>query len=179
MAADDYAGLAESITVREVRYRVETPGYRTRRVTLVTTLLDDETYAAKDLAELYRHRWQIETNLRHLKQTMGMHLLRCETADGVLKEMLMFALVYNLVCCVIYDAADRQGVRPDRISFIDALRWLRTSSPGRDLIDLIINPRRVGRFEPRVVKRRPKPYKLMTQPRQTLRNRLRNKHVAA
>ena len=179
MSADDYAALGESITVREVRYRVETPGYRTRRVTLVTTLLDDETYAAKDLAELYRCRWQIETNLRHLKQTMGMDVLRCETADGVLKEMLMFALVYNLVCCVIYDAADRQGVAPDRISFIDALRWLRTSSPGGELIDLIINPRRVGRVEPRVVKRRPKPYPLMTQPRQTLRNRLRNKHVAA
>jgi len=110
---------------------------------------------------------------------MGMDILRCKTAEGVLKEMLMFALVYNLVCCVIYEAAQRQGVPPDRISFIDALRWLRTSSPGCELIDLIINPYRPGRFEPLVVKRRPKKYGLMNQPRETLRNRLRNKDVPA
>ena len=121
----------------------------------------------------------IETNLRHLKQTMGMDVLRCQTADGVRKEMLMFALVYNLVCCVIYQAAQRQGVPPDRVSFIDALHWLRTCSPGKELIELIVNAYRPGRCEPRVVKRRPKPYKLMTEPRQTLRNHLRNQNVTA
>ena len=177
MSSKDYALLPKSITVRELEYRIETPGYRTRHVTLVTTLLDDETYTAKDLAELYRCRWQIEVNLRHLKQTMGMDVLRCQTPDAVLKEMLTFALVYNLVCRVIYEAAQRQGVPPDRISFIDALRWLQTHSPGRELIDLIVNPRRVGRFEPRVVKRRPKQYPLMTEPRDVLRNRQRNQHV--
>ena len=179
MSCEQYKQLPESITVRELKYRVETPGYRTRCITLVTTLVDGEKYPAKELAELYRCRWQIEINLRHLKQTMGMDVLHCQTADGVRKEMMMFAIVYNLVCCVIYDAADRQGVQPDRISFIDALRWLRTSSPGRELIELIINPHRPGRFEPRVVKRRPKQYSLMTKRRKTLRNRLRNKHVAA
>ncbi len=179
MSAENYAALPELITVRELRYRVTAPGFRTRFVTLVTTLLDDQRYTAKDLAEQYLRRWQIETNLRHLKETMGMGVLRCKTEDGVLKEMLMFALVYNLVCCVIYDAARRQGVAPDRVSFIDALRWLRTSSPGRELIDLIINPRRMGRSEPRVVKRRPKQYTLMNSPRKTLRNRLTKKHVAA
>ena len=179
MSREDYAELADSIIVRELRYRVETPGYRTRCVTLVTTLLDDEKYQAEELAELYRCRWQIETNLRHLKQTMGMDVLRCKTADGVRKEMLMFAIVYNLVCGVIYDAAERQGVCPGRISFIDALRWLRNAGPGSKLIDLIINPCRPGRFEPRVVKRRPKKYGLLNKPRKTLRNRLKNKHVAA
>ncbi len=179
MSAEDYARLAESITVRELEYRITTPGYRTHHVSLVTTLLDDEKYTAEDLAEFYRCRWRIETNLRHLKQTMGMGILRCETADGVRKEMLMFALVYNLVCCVIYEAAQRQGVPPDRISFIDALRWLRTYSPGKELIELIVNPYRPGRSEPREVKRRPKPHKLMTEPRQTLRNRLRNQNVTA
>jgi len=173
MSSEDYALLPKSITVRELEYRVEAPGYRTRHVTLVTTLLDDETYAAKDLAELYRCRWQIEINLRHLKQTMGMDVLRCETVDGVVKEMLMFALVYNLVCCVILDAAEAQGVPPDRISFVDALRWLRAHEPDDELIALIIHPRRRGRFEPRVVKRRPKQYPLMRKPRKTLRKKLR------
>lgn len=179
MSREDYAELAESIVVRELRYRIETPGYRTRRVTLVTTLLDDEKYQADELAELYRLRWRIETNLRHLKQTMGMDVLRCKTADGVRKEMLMFAIAYNLVCGVTYAAAQRQSVAPDRISFIDALRWLRNVVPGRQLIELITNPYRPGRFEPRVVKRRPKKYGLLNKPRKTLRKQLKNKHVAA
>ena len=85
----------------------------------------------------------------------------------------MFALVYNLVCCVILDAAEEQGVPPDRISFVDALRWLRAHEPGLQLIALIIHPRRPGRFEPRVVKRRPKQYSLMREPRKTLRKKLR------
>lgn len=177
MSAQDYATLPESITVRELEYRIETPGHRTRHVSLVTTLLDDAKYTAEDLAEFYRRRWQIEVNLRHLKQTMGMDVLRCKTPDGVLKEMLMFALVYNLVCSVTYQAAQRQGVSADRISFIDALRWLRTWSPSRELIELIVNPYRPGRCEPRVLKRRPKQYSLMNQPREVLRNRMRNQYV--
>ncbi len=179
MSAEDYAGLPESITVRELEYRIETPGYRTRHVSLVTTLLDDEKYTAEDLAEFYRCRWQIEVNLRHLKETMGMGVLRCQTAEGVRKEMLMFTLVYNLVCCVIYKAAQRQGVPPDRISFIDALRWLRTYRPGTELIELIVNPYRPRRLEPRVVKRRPKQYSLMTEPRHVLRKRMRNNDVTS
>ena len=177
MTVEQFAHLPQSLTVRELCYRIETPGYRTRKVTLVTTLLDPERYSAEDLAELYRCRWQIEVNLRHVKKTMGMDVLHCQTPDGVRKEMLMFALVYNLVCCIILDAADRQGAPPDRISFVDALRWFQTGKPGCELIDLIVNPRRPGRFEPRVVKRRPKQYPLMTEPRETLRNRMRNQYV--
>ncbi len=177
MSAEQYADLPDSIEVRELEYRIVTRGFRTRHVTLVTTLLDDEKYTAKKLAECYRCRWRIETNLRHLKETMGMGILRCQTADGVRKEMLMFAMVYNLVCSVIYKAAQRQGVPPDRISFIDALRWLRTYSPGKELIDLIVNPCRPGRCEPRKVKRRPKNYSLLTELRSVEHNRLRNKDV--
>jgi len=179
MSGEDHALLPESITVRELEYRIETPGYRTRHVTLVTTLLDGEKYTAEDLAENYRCRWQIEVNLRHLKQTMGMDVLRCKTPAGVMKEMYMFALVYNLVCCVIYKAAQRQGVPPDRISFIDALRWLQNANAETKLIDLIINPYRPGRFEPRAIKRRPKQYALLNQPRDVLRNRLINTNVTA
>ena len=179
MTREQFVQLPESLRVREVSYRVETPGYRTRKIQLVTTLLDDDRYPAEDLAELYRCRWQVEVNLRHLKQTMGMDVLRCKTREGVEKEMLMFAMAYNLVCAVIYDAADHQGVEPDRISFVDALRWLRTWEPGKALIPLIVNPTRRGRVEPRVVKRRPKQYKLMTEPRDVLRKRLLEKKDAA
>jgi hypothetical protein len=177
MTAEEFGHLPESITVRELRYRVETPGFRTRDILLVTTLLDAEQYPPEDLAELYRCRWQVEVNLRHLKQTMKMDVLHCQTPDGVLKEMLMFALAYNLVRLIVCQAAEQQGVPPDRISFVDALRWLRLWEPTRELIELLVHPSRPGRFEPRVTKRRPKNYRRMTQPRKTLRNRMLEQSV--
>jgi IS4 transposase len=79
------------------------------------------TYPVSELAQLYKARWQIETNLRHLKQTMKMDVLHCETVEGVLKELTVFALVYNMVRAVMCAAADRQGVAVERISFADAL----------------------------------------------------------
>ena len=121
MSEEEYASLPMSITVRELRYRVPRRVCRTRQVTLVTTLVDGELYRAQDLAELYGHRWQIETNLRHLKQTMKMDVLHCETVAGVLKELTVFALVYNLVRAVTYEASRRQKVAVERISFADAL----------------------------------------------------------
>jgi hypothetical protein len=121
MSAAEFAALPDSITLRELRYQVVQRGSRTRQVTLVTTLLDPEQYPAQELADLYGQRWQIETNLRHLQQTMKMDVLRCETVAGVLKELTMFALVYNLVRTVMHVAAVRQDVPVDRISFADAL----------------------------------------------------------
>ncbi len=167
MTRDEFTSLPEWLTIREVRYRVEADGYRTRTITLATTLLDETIYSQEEVAELYVQRWRIETGFRHLKITMGMDVLRCQTAAGVLKELLMFVLVYNLIRCVMLDAARRQGVPPDRISFVDALRWLRTapcwtSAPPA----LIVNAIRPGRQHPRAVKRRPKQYSLLTQPRQ-------------
>ena len=117
----EYATLPESIVLRELRYQVLTRGCRTRQVTLVTTLLDSERYPALELAELYGQRWRIETNLRHLKQTMKMDVLHCQTVDGVLKELTVFALVYNLVRSIMHAAAVRQEVAVERISFADAL----------------------------------------------------------
>ena len=111
----------DALTVRELRYQVLQRGCRTKQVTLVTTLLDADQYPAQELADLYGQRWQIETNLRHLKQTMKMDVLHCETEAGVLKELTMFALVYNLVRTVMHVASVRQEVPVDRISFADAL----------------------------------------------------------
>jgi hypothetical protein len=179
MSPEEFSSLPKLLHVRELEYRVETPGFRTRTIRLVTTLLNGERYPADELAQLYYRRWQVEVNLRHLKQTMGMDVLRCKTVEGVEKELLMFALVYNLVCAVICQAAQQQGVPPDRISFIDALRWLRTWKSGNELIELMVNPFRPGRVEPREIKRRPKQYKRMTDPRTVLRKRLLEKQHAA
>ena len=163
-----FASLPDSITVRELRYQVGRPGFRSKQITLVTTLLDAEAYPKEELANLYQQRWRIETRLRELKITLGLDALKCKTVAGVLKELAMFVLVYNLVRRVCLEAACRQGVEPDRISFIDALRWLR-DGPDVDALDaLVINPTRPDRFAPRVRKRRLKQYVLMTKPRSKL-----------
>jgi hypothetical protein len=96
-------------------------------------------------------------------------------ADGVLKELQVFALIYNLVRQVMLLAAVRQKVDVRRISFIDALRWLQTAQPGDELSKLVVNPDRPNRLEPRVRKRRPKQYPLMKKPRRQLKKDLENK----
>ena len=179
MSEAEYRALPESILVRELRYRIEAPGFRTREVTLVTTLLDAELYPAAALAELYGMRWRVEENLKSLKQTMKMDVLKCKTVDGVLKELTMYAIAYNLVRLTMCEASQRQGVEVDRISFIDALRWLRDGEEGEAMPDLVVNPSRPGRFEPRVRKRRPKEYPLMKRPRAELRKLLRDIDLAA
>lgn len=179
MSAESFAALPATLRMRELRYKIARPGFRVREVTLVTTLLDARRYSASDLASAYGLRWTIETNFGHIKTTMGMDVLRCKTVRGVLKELTMFLLVYNLVRMTMLEAARRQEVPVERISFVDALRWLATAEPGDELPDLVVNPRRPGRVEPRVRKRRPKEYPVMTLPRASLRNALLAKGVAA
>ena len=134
---------------------------------------------AEDLAAAYGLRWTVETNFAHLETTMKMDVLHCKTVQGVLKELTMFLLVYNLVRMVMLEAARRQEVPVERISFVDALRWLATAQPGDELPDLGINPARRGRVEPRVRKRRPKQFPVMRRPRHVLRNALLHQEVVA
>ena len=180
MSEAEYRALPESIVVRELRYRIDVPGFRTHEVTLVTTLLDAEMYPAEELASLYGTRWRVEEHLKALKITMKMDVLKCMTVDGVLKELTMYALAYNLVRLVMCEAACRQEVGVvDRMSFIDALRWLRDGETDEEMPELVVNPSRPGRSEPRCKKRRPKQYDLMRVPRAELRKRLRELDLAA
>lgn len=179
LSAADYAALPPLLKVREVRYDIRLPGRRTRRVSLVTTLLDRRRYPAAALAALYGRRQEVETNLRHLKQTLGLDALRCQTVPGVVKELTAFALVYNLVRRVMTAAAAKQGVAAERVSFVDALRWLRTARPGEQVPRLKVNPERPGRAEPRVRKRRPKQFPVMKRPRGQLRQALFKQRPAA
>lgn len=153
MSPEQFAQVPATLKVRVLRYQVREPGFRTRHVELMTTLLDAQKYPAADLAELYLARWRVEVNLRHLKQTLGMTSLHCRTVAGVRKEILMFALVYNAVCAVMGQAARRQGVPVQRLSFIDALRWLITHHPAGPPPLIKTNPRRGPRLFGRYVKR--------------------------
>jgi len=171
MTAEAYVTLPSSLLVRELRFAITVPGFRPKEITLVTTLLDPIRYPAEELAQLYFDRWRVEVNLRHLKQTLHLDVLRCKTVDGIRKELCMIALAYNLVRLVMLTAAHRQDVPPDRVSFVDALRWLCHARPREPLADLIVWPVR-HRVEPRVRKRRPKEFPLMQRPRAELRKSL-------
>ena len=168
MSEEEFASMPATVRVRELRYLIIARGQRTRVVTIATTLTDASRYPKRRVAELYGMRWEIETNFRHLKTTMKMDHLKCQTALGVIKELMIFVLVYNLIRATMKLAAERQGVAPSHVSFVDAQRWLCSvfRQPAKlPLPDLVVNPRREGRHEPRVLKRRIKEYDLMTRPR--------------
>jgi len=168
----NWIALPATLLIRELRYVVAQPGFRTHTVTLVTTLLDPRRYPKEKLAEAYGLRWTIETAFGHLKTTMKMDVLHCKTVEGILKELTMFLLVYNLVRMTMLEAARRQGVPATRISFTDALRWLATAQPGEPLPEFILLPHRPARIEPRLVKRSPKTFRGLQKPRSVYRKLL-------
>jgi hypothetical protein len=135
-------------------------------VTIATTLLDRTAWPDARIAELYGHRWRIETCFDHLKTTMKMNVLKCQSVQGVMKELAAYLLVYNLVRLALIHAAQRQKQSVWRISFIDALRQLSVRMMGLKGVDrLIQTPLRPGRHQPRVIRRRMKEYDLMNRPR--------------
>lgn len=174
--------LAPELSVRILRYSLRRRGFRTRSVTLVTTLLDPEQYPAEQLALLYLRRWQIELWFRALKTSMGMEVLRCQSPKMIHKEMEMFFIAYNLIRCLMLQAGRHYQVDLHRISFqgtVDATRQFtaalaqaRSSKRQKELIAKLLQaiaadlvPNRPGRREPRAVKRRPKPGTYLTKPR--------------
>jgi hypothetical protein len=186
---DASADLPQTIVVREVSFQVAQPGFRTRSVTLVTTLLDAKTYPAWALAELYLRRWRMELWLRDMKITMDMEMLRTKTPSRVRAELAMFLIGYNLIRTVMFDASKVSEARLEQLSFKSALvrfglwcarlghgiqlvAWLRGYSGMLSDLSRDLNPERPGRYEPRVVKRRPKKFPRMQQPRQVLREKV-------
>jgi hypothetical protein len=185
-----YDRLPHYLYLRAVRVRVRQPGFRTRRLVLVTTLTDAAAVTGADLADLYRRRWQAELNLRALKQSLQMDILRGQSPALVRKEVWAHLLVYNLVRLVMVQAAVAAGVRADALSFTGALQTLnaflpemravRTPDDARVLWEVLlwtVGEHRVGqrpdRYEPRAVKRRPKKFPHLREPRAAARRRCR------
>lgn len=174
--------LPVEITVRIVRFTATIRGFRSRRVTLVTTLLDAKLYPTAELAQLYQRRWRLELCLRDLKSTLGMDQLRCQSPDMAEKELLAYLIAHNLIRCVMVEAASTYEVTLERMSFKGAVDGVRQYSAAINQArskrirkqlwdDLLVNlvrdqiPERPDRQEPRAVKRRPKAYPLLNQPR--------------
>jgi len=179
-----YNSLPDLLTVREIYVKVEQPGFRTKALVVVTTLLDADEFIKSDLARVYRARWNAELDLRSLKQTMHMEILRCKTPELVRKEIWTHILAYNLMRTIISQAATKHGLDPRSISFKGAIQSLEAFQPViailgqhdsdfrlhiyQQLLDAIASHRvadRPDRFEPRLRKRRPKQYGFLRKPR--------------
>jgi hypothetical protein len=128
---------------------------------------------------LYGHRWNIETCFNQLKTHARMNALKSQTVEGVIKELIMYLIVWNLVRMTMQKFAQRAGVSVWRVSFVDTLRGLCTllQGPRPTELTLLINPERPGRWEPRKLKRRIKEYDLLTEPRQNLKAKHRARYA--
>lgn len=177
MTPSQYEALPQTLEVREIKREVRLPTGLKQTITLVTSLLDEKRYPSEELLEVLKDRWAVEVNLRHLKTTMKMEILRSKTVEGIEKELWMFLIVYNLVRLIMLQASARQAVAVSRISFADALYWVRHGDLSLPLPTLRVVPHRPNRIEPRAIKRRPKEYNLLSRPREVFRNTLRRRKM--
>src|SRR4051812_11622899 len=125
VTAQEWSLLPEILTLRLVRFRIDIPGFRTRQVTLVTTLLDSERYPPEALSALYFRRWAMELGLRNLKITLQMDQLSCKNPENLEREIRMHFLVHNLVRRLMLEAARRHRVPLERVSFAGSLATAR------------------------------------------------------
>ena len=188
MSEEVYPQIPETLTLREIRFSVKIPGRRTETLTVVTTLIDPNEHSKEDIAELYGFRWNVELDIRDIKQTLGLDHVRCKTPEMVYRELWVTLLAYNLVRKVIATSAAVHDKQPRGLGFTLACqsilaswmllatgscrdpRRLWAAALGRIARNEVAN--RPGRIEPRVLKRRRHRYPLMRRPRQELREEI-------
>ena len=179
--SNEWNKYPSSIPVRQIKVKMDIPGYRPKDFYIVTTLLDHNKYPAEEIKKVYLKRWNVELYFRDLKTTLGMDILRCKTPDMVEKEMLMYFIVYNSLKRLAYNGTKKK-INPDDISFKSCQQILLGFTHAfREKNALNLLPKllkaisesvlfkRENRVEPRVIKRRPKPFKLMVNPRAELK----------
>ena len=186
MDKNAWAAMPETLAVREISFAVDIPGFRTKTITVVTTLLDEKVYPKGAFVDLYRRRWCAELFLRDIKISMGMDVLRCKTPEMVDKEILMHIIAYNLVRALMFQAATTHGVPLSRVSFKGTVSTLRQWMPlaalavektaAKAMLSIILQcsaadlvPDRPNRIEPRALKRRKKNYQLLNEHRWVFR----------
>ena len=190
LTAQEWEMLPAEVTVRVIRIRINQKGFRARELVLVTTLLEAAAYPAAELAAAYLRRWRLELCLDDLKTTLGLDVLRCRSPERAHRELLMILIAHNLVRAVMAEAAREHDVPLERLSFKGTLDTLRhfcaataqaaSAAQRRRLWQQMLRiiaadqvPLRPERWEPRVVKRRPKRYPKLNQPRHLYRE---NRH---
>jgi len=173
--------------LRQIRFRIEQPGFRSQEIVLITTLLDEQTYTAEDLMELYLRRWAGELSFREIKTTLGMDILGGQSPAIVEREITMHLIGYNLLRTLMLEASIGHQVPLPRLSFKGSLdtvtHWCEVIDRVRDkprlrrqaidqMLFIIASDRlaeRPRRSEPRAVKRRPKGYQLLNRPRDQMK----------
>jgi len=193
VTAQQWAAIPDTLSVRHVRVVVNTPGLRSRTIDVVTTLLNPTAYPAEQLAELYHHRWRAELNLRSFKTTLGLEVLRCRSVEMIHKELLIGQIAYNMIRLLMVEADDRHGGDLHALSFAGTQQrvlaalsyWDRCANfrQRAHLTEWLLEsiaadqlPARPNRIEPRCVKRRPKPYPYLFEPRENARRRALRTH---
>lgn len=185
MDQETYERMPASLRVREVEVQVQQPGFRVDSFVVVTTLTDADQYSRDDLAELYHKRWLAELDIRTIKCTLGLEVLRCKSPEMVRREFWTGLLAYNLIRQTMLQAALQAGRSPRQLSFTAALQKIAASwntilvcdnATVLLLIEIHLGDMakhpvgdRPDRVEPRAIKRRPKPQRLLMQPRQQAR----------
>jgi putative transposase len=191
ISRETWDALPDTLTVRLVQFEVRQRGFRTRQIYLVTTLINHQVYTLSDLADLYRERWNAELDIRSIKQSLGMKRLSCKTPAMVRAELWVHLLAYNLVRCVLAQAAADKGLQPRQLSFtagvqtLDAFRWLlscqeadnaEVSQVVRQALVAALSVHRVGnrpdRWEPREIKHQQRKYPELKKSRQQRRDEL-------
>ena len=189
-----YASMPLTLAVREMRQNIGTPGCRTEEIVAATTLTDAVSFTKEALMDLYHERWHVELDILAIKKALGMDHLRCQTPFMVAKEIWIHFLGYNLVRKAGCQAALLQDLSPREVSFtaakqtINAVRGqLTMASPAERVRQGLLLLHEVGkewvgnrpnRWEPRLVKRRPKSYKYLREPRAQMQARMFPKKTA-
>ena len=186
-----YNTLPDSLTIRECRVQIAQPGFRVKVVVIATTLLDHVAYPPSELAELYRARWNAELDLRSLKRTMQMDVLRCKTPELVRKELWTHILAYNLIRTILAQAAHKHHLEPRSLSFKGAIQTLEAFQPVialqgehntahrlslyHNLLDAIATHHvadRPDRYEPRAWKGYKKKFAYLRKPRAQIKREM-------
>jgi hypothetical protein len=190
MDQSTYEQMPESLTLRQIKAKINEPGFRVESVVVVTTLTDTKKYTKEDIAELYHKRWHVELDIRAIKCTLGMDVLRCKTPAMVRKEIWTCLLAYNLIRKTMLQAALDTDLSPRQLSFTNAMQvmganWLMLPTHNDCIVSRLVETAMVriasqlvgdrpNRYEPRAVKRRPKPIRLLNMPREEARELLRS-----
>lgn len=192
LSREQWLSLPEHLVIRVLRFSTVVAGFRSRTITVATTLLDAAAYSSQEIAAFYGDRWTVELRLRDIKTTMKMDVLRGKSVDVVRKEILMHLLAYNLIRALMWQAAEQHGCSLHRLSFagtvehlnaLDPYLWAYGGTARFGVLHALLLvwiaqdklPHRPGRLEPRAVKRRPKEYDRLTKPRHELRQALLRK----
>ena len=183
---EEWKKLPKELVIRAIRFKVEQKGFRTKEVTLVTTLTNEKEFSADDFAELYMMRWRVELFFRDIKISMGMDVLRCKSVSMVRKEICMHCIAHNLIRSLLVEVAILYDHAVDRLSFKHSIEQVRAwesllrdnwAKPRKrkalmtEFYELLIESsvvERPDRAEPRVRKRRPKNYRHMNKPRKEM-----------